>query len=390
MSPTKPRRTITLARIGGIRVGVSISFLLTLFLFIFVFTPYFHGVLGGSYMTAYLLAVASGLSFLASLVLHELGHALAARRNGLQVLGVEIWALGGVTRTLGEPPRTPGAQFRLAAAGPAVSAALLAAAALIGSAMAGPQHFLSVAEASAGARAGAATLFFAWLALLNTLVLALNLLPAFPLDGAQILQATLWRLRGGRNGAARATGRIGQLVAAIVGAAGLYLLAHSYLEGAFLTVLSLFLYQSASAAVLQGAIGERLDRLTVADIIDRDPEVLPDDLRILEAQERYFTPRRPPWLAVVDQAQRFLGVVRAERVEREIAAGRPALTVSDLLEGERDLPVELADDAPVSSLLRSEVLGRWGGLVAVDREGVLRGIVTIGQIRRALRTIAGR
>ncbi|HLI32181.1 MAG TPA: site-2 protease family protein [Solirubrobacteraceae bacterium] len=390
MRPIRPRRTIALARIAGIRVGVSVSFLLTLFLFIFVFTPYFHSVLGGSYTSAYLLAVASGLAFLASLVIHELGHALVARRNGLQVLGIEVRALGGVTRTLGEGPQTPGAQFRLAASGPALSAALLAAATFLGTAMMGAGRFLSLASASSGAHAGAGALFLAWLALLNALVLALNLLPAFPLDGAQILQAALWRLRGERNSAARATGRIGQLIALLLGAGGLYLLAHSYLEGAFVAVLSLFLYQSASAAVLQGAIGERLERLTVADIIDRDPEVLPDDLRILEAQEQYFTPRRPPWLAVVDQARRFLGVVRAERIEREIAAGRPALTVGELIEGDRDLPVELADDAPVSSLLRSEVLGRWGGLVAVDRDGVLRGVVTVGQIRRALRTIAGR
>jgi Zn-dependent protease len=390
MRSRRPRHTIPLAHIAGIRVGVSLSFLLTLFLFIFLFTPYFHSVLGGSYTTAYLLAVASGLSFLASLIIHELGHALVARRNGITVLGIEIWALGGVTRTLGEPPAGPGVQFRLAAAGPALSAMLVGIGTLAGILSTSAPHLLSLALASSGMHASFATLFFAWLAMLNALLLALNILPAFPLDGAQILQAIIWRFSGERNGAARATGRIGQLVALLLGAAGLYLLAHNYLEGALLAILSLFLYQSASAAVLQGAIGERLDRLTVADIIDRDPELLPGDLRILEAQERYFLPRRPPWLAVVDHARRFLGVVRAERIEREIAAGRPALTVSDLLEGESDLPVELADDAPISSLLRSEVMSRWGGLVAVDKEGVLRGIVTVGQIRRALRTLAGR
>ena len=93
------RRNFQLARIFGIRVGVGISWFLVLFLYIFIFTPYFHEALGGSRTTAYLVTVASVLTFFVSLVLHELGHALVARRNGLQVLGIELWALGGTTRT---------------------------------------------------------------------------------------------------------------------------------------------------------------------------------------------------------------------------------------------------------------------------------------------------
>ena len=80
-----PRRNFQLARIFGIRVGVGVSWFVVLFLFIFVVTPVFHDELGGSRTTAYLVAVASVLSFFASLVLHELGHALVARLNGLHV-----------------------------------------------------------------------------------------------------------------------------------------------------------------------------------------------------------------------------------------------------------------------------------------------------------------
>ena len=94
----RPRTNIQLARIFGIRIGVGVSWFVVLFFFIFVVTPYFHEVLGGSRTTAYLVAVASVMSFFASLILHELGHALVARRNGLTVAGIDLWALGGITR----------------------------------------------------------------------------------------------------------------------------------------------------------------------------------------------------------------------------------------------------------------------------------------------------
>src|SRR5271168_5258114 len=113
------RTNFQLARILGIRIGVGFSCFVVLFVLIFVFTPYFHEVLGGSRTTAYLVAVASVLSLFASLILHELGHALVARRNGLTVGGIDLWAFGGITRT-GES-ENPGMEFRVAAAGPMVT-----------------------------------------------------------------------------------------------------------------------------------------------------------------------------------------------------------------------------------------------------------------------------
>ncbi len=95
-------RPFTLMRIFGIRVSVGISWFLVLFLYIFWFTPSFHSVLGGSETSAYVVTVSSVLSFFVSIVLHELGHAFVARRNGLQVLGIELWMLGGLTRTSGD------------------------------------------------------------------------------------------------------------------------------------------------------------------------------------------------------------------------------------------------------------------------------------------------
>src|SRR5271168_5657720 len=121
------RTNFQLARILGIRIGVGFSCFVVLFVLIFVFTPYFHEVLGGSRTTAYLVAVASVMSFFASLILHELGHALVARRNGLTVAGIDLWAFGGVTRTVSRTgsSENPGSEFRVAAAGPLVTFLLI-------------------------------------------------------------------------------------------------------------------------------------------------------------------------------------------------------------------------------------------------------------------------
>ena len=88
-------------------------------------------------------------------------------------------------------------------------------------------------------------------------------------------------------------------------------------------------------------------------------------------------------VAVVDPAHHFLGVVAAARGDAEISAGRPALPVVDVLE--EDMHVRIDEAEPLESLLGSEGLGRLGAMVAVDRDGVLQGVVTLAEVRKALR-----
>ena len=180
--------------------------------------------------------------------------------------------------------------------------------------------------------------------MVNALVLVFNLIPAFPLDGGQIAQALIWWRTGDRNRATRWTGRAGQGFALALGALGLVGLARGDSFGLFTMVLAFFLYQAASGAVAQGTFGQRIQDITVADIMDREPVTIPAGLSLLDAQEQFFLRYRWPWFAVVDPARHFLGVVREQRVDEEIAAGRPALPVVDVLE--QDLPVRIAEDQP--------------------------------------------
>jgi|SRR5271166_2039137 len=372
-----------LARIFGIRIGVSVSWFFVLFFLIYWLSEYFHEVLGGSRTTAYAVAVAGALGYFASLILHELGHALAARRLGIPILGIDLWFFGGLAHMRREP-KTAGEELKIAAAGPAVTLALFGLCLAIGTAVASSGSFTDVALTRQGFITTPALALIGWFGFVNALLFVFNIVPAFPLDGGRIARALIWWRTGDRNRATRATGRSGQAFAIALGIFGLWSLTSGGSSLGLLTmVLALILYQAAGAAVIQGAIGQRIQSITVGDIMDREPVTIPAELTLLEAREDFFQRYQRPWFIVIDRDRHFLGVVRQQRVEEEIAAGRPALAVTEVLE--EDMPVRIGQEAPLESLLGSEGLGRLGAMVAVDNDGVLQGEVTLAQVRQALR-----
>ncbi len=380
----RPRQNLQLARIFGIRVGVSASWFVVLFIMIYwLATEYFPAILGdGTNSTTYLVAVGAALGYFASLVLHELGHALMARRLGIPVAGIDLWFLGGMSYMRREP-ETASEELKIAAAGPAVTLALCAIFVGAGALLTSGGRYAELAVTSGTATTTPLVALVGWLGLINVLLLVFNIVPAFPLDGGRIARAVIWLRTGDRNRATRASGRSGQAFALLVGLLGVWDFANGAVFGALTLVLAYFLYQAASQAVVAGALGSRIKDMTVSDIMDREPVTVPAQTTLLEAQEQFFLRYRWPWFAVVDPARHFLGVVRRQRVESEIAAGRPALPVVDVLE--EDMPVRIGEEEPLESLLGSEGLGRLGAMVAVDSEGVLQGVVTLAQVRRALR-----
>src|SRR5664279_2092151 len=109
------RSNLQLMRIFGIRIGVSVSWFFVLFFLIYWLSEYFHTVLGGSQTTAYVVAVVGALGYFASLILHELGHALAARRLGIPIAGIDLWFFGGLSQMRREP-QTAGEELKVAVA----------------------------------------------------------------------------------------------------------------------------------------------------------------------------------------------------------------------------------------------------------------------------------
>jgi Zn-dependent protease len=375
--------SIQLLRIFGIRIGASPSWFVVLFVFIYFFSDYFRDVLGGSVTQAYVVAVVAAFLFFVSLVLHELGHALVARREGIAISGIDLWFFGGVAK-MARDTHSPGSEFRIAAAGPAVTLAIFGLCYGLG-ALVQSGGALDVARLAGDAEASPTYALLGFLATINAMLFIFNLIPAFPLDGGRIARAVVWKLTGSRNTATRVAGRIGEGFAYIMIGIGIFLAARGELvDGIWLAVLGWFIAQSARAAVASTAFTERIDGITVADIMDAQPVSMPATTPLTQAQDEYFLRYRWDWFPVVDERGRFLGVVREARVDQEIAAGRPALEVGELVEIADAEEWRVASDSPLEALLGDEQLRSRGALMAVDDDGVLRGVVTTDQVRRAL------
>jgi Zn-dependent protease len=380
--------SIQLMRIFGIRIGVSVSWFAVLFLLIFGLSASFKNVLDGTDSEAYLVAVGCAVLFYASLVLHELGHALVARRQGIEVERIELWFFGGLAQLRGEP-RTPGREFAVAVAGPLVTLVVFIVCASAAAVVDSSSHFVDAALLRSTASASWAYVMLSFVASMNALLFIFNLAPGFPLDGGRILFAGAWKLTGDRNRGMRVAGRSGVGFAYLLGGVGLYWLIRGDVgNGLWFVVLSWFLLPAARAAVLSGTVSDQLARVTVADVMDPHPFTLDGSTTLLEANERVFERHGWPFVPVVDPENRFLGVLQRDAVEAEIAAGRPALAVSEAVAGDR-MDWIIRTDQQLEDLLSQPSLRGLGAVFALDREDFLRGVVTIEQVRRAVTPAPG-
>jgi len=372
--------SIRLVTIFGIRVGVNVSWFLILFLAIIYLREPFADDLGDDQL-GFIVAVLTAFGFFGSILLHELGHAVAARREGIDVDGIDLFFFGGVMK-MSRDTSAPGQEFRVAVAGPLVTLLLVVIGALASMALLGTDGFWDAARLTRTEEPGAFELWLSFLTTANVVLLVFNLVPAFPLDGGRIARAIAWKITGDRGKATRVSAYLGQAFAALLIAYGIYMLVASddAISGLWAIVLGYLLGSSARAAIAHSAFTERLKGVTVADIMDSDPVAIPADLSATQAWEDFFLRYQGwPWFAVVETDGRYAGL--AHRAAVEHAAYNEDVPVREIAAGRDD---RVRDDAPLEALIGSEPLRRLGALMAVDADGRLRGVVTVEQVTRAL------
>jgi len=376
--------SIQLARVFEIRIGVHPSWFVVLFLMIWTLSGLYEEVVGGD--SAFVLATLSALFFFFSVVLHELGHAVVARRNGIETLGIELWLLGGLAR-LSRDSDSPGVEFRIAAAGPAVTALFGLACFGAGHLLAGTGGFGDALGFDEDGRVGAGEAMLAWLTWVNVVLLAFNLIPGFPLDGGRMARAIAWWRTGDRAKATRFASLLGQGFAYLLIGYGLYafIAFGETVTLLWLGLMGFFIIQAARAADVQSQITARIEGLSVADVMDGEPIAVAADLKLDRALDEYFLRYGYPWFPVVDASGRFIGVVGRERAEAVPESMRATSSVDEVAQFDLGHAHSVALDAPLESLLASEALHALGAIMAVDKDGILRGVVTIDQVRRALR-----
>jgi Zn-dependent protease len=226
----------------------------------------------------WLVSVVAALLFYVSLLSHEMGHALIARRLGVKVEGITLWIFGGVAR-LRSDAATPGTEAKIAIAGPVVSLALATA----------------FGAATFGLDAGAGPPLVegacAWLAFSNATLLLFNLIPAFPLDGGRILRAWLWRRSRDRYRATSTAAWLGRASAFVMIGLGLMaLFLQGVLSGLWLVFLGWFLMSAARSEESHVLVFDALEGLRVGDVMSRDPTVAPGWITVEEFMRSYLLP----------------------------------------------------------------------------------------------------
>ncbi len=377
--------SIQLARVFGIRIGASPSWFVVALIFIVWLSTAYDDQYGQT--TGYIMAVVSVALFFLSLTLHELGHAWVARRNGIGIAGIDLWFFGGIAK-LTRDSESPGEEFRVSAAGPAVTLLIVVVACAGGMVVGGTGDFADALFLRD--HPGAALAVLGWLALVNVALFVFNLIPAFPLDGGRIAKSIAWRITGDRNRATRFSARLGQAFSYILMGLGIVLLVRGDAgSGIWWILMGWFLGQSATREVVTSRFSERLQGVTVADVMDTQPVWVPGDTTVLQAQDEYFLRYRWPWFPVADPTSgRFLGLLHQHRVDGAVEEGQPALAVSDVVDADGDEAFRVHDDTPIEQLMTSEGLRSLGALMVIDSDDRLRGVVTLEQVRRALTAAA--
>jgi CBS domain-containing protein len=226
----------------------------------------------------------------------------------------------------------------------------------------------------------------AFLALMNIALLVFNLVPAFPLDGGRIARSLAWRITGDRTKGTVFAAALGQIFGLLLigwGAYQLFADDRDTIGAIWWIVLGYLIASSARGATVGARVTERLEGVTVGDIMDVSPVTMPDDTRLIEAEEQWFARYGAEWFAVTDEHDRLLGIAERSRISDAVDAGQPALEVRDVLTPGDPVRTE----QPLEAVVTAEPLRRLGAVMAVDANGVLRGVLTVEQVRRALTTV---
>ncbi len=358
---------ISLGRIGGVEVRINWSWLVIFALIVWsladgVFPSQNPGLSDGVHLA---MAIVAALLFFASVLLHELGHAWQARREGIEIDGITLWLFGGVAQFKTRFP-SAGAEFRIAVAGPLVSLILGVGFVLLA--------LLGLPSAVDGVAA--------WLGYINLSLLVFNLIPALPLDGGRVLHAALWRTRGDPVWATRVAARIGQGFGYLLIALGIAMfIFQGSFSGAWLAFVGWFLLQAAGAEARYISTEAALGGLRVRDLMVRNPVTVDGDLTVGQFMDDVAWSRRFTTYPVVD-AGRPIGLLAFSSVAAVPRREWDSRRVRDVMIPLDSVPLFDEDTTAVDALAGLSSPGSNRGLVVDD--GRLLGLLSITDLARAL------
>lgn len=370
--PGARTRGWVVGRAAGAPVVVSPGWAVAAVVLTLLFAPTVRALAPTVGDSAYVVSASFVLLLLVSVFLHELAHALMARRCGIEVRELAVTLLGGHTRFASAAP-TPGSSALVAVVGPAVNLVLGVAAWAVSQLL------------PAG---GIAAVVVAAAAVANGFVALFNLVPGLPLDGGRVLEALVWHLTGRRGRGAEVAGWVGRLVAVGVVA---WVLVRPLLAGArpsltavvWASLVGAFLWSGAAAAVHAGRTEQAVERITVRGLMTQAQGVpghvsLGDAVGLLDAGTEVVL------LGPDGRPVAYLDRYAVASVPRERAAQVPLTAVAVALPGGAVVDADLTGAAAVRAV--GGAARTSPASVVVEPDGRVVGLLRAQDVIDALRT----
>ncbi len=269
--------------------------------------------------TLWAMAITLTLGLFASVILHEVAHALAARHYQLPIKGITLFIFGGVAEMSDEPPH-PRAEFVVAVAGPLASLA-------IGAAMGAAWLLGSGAGLAPPARAVAG-----YLSAMNFLLALFNMIPAFPLDGGRVLRSILWDWQKSLTRATRITSAIGSAFGiALIVLGGILFLEQAFVAGVWMVLIGFFLRNAARMSYRQVLLRRVLEGEPVSRFMHLHPVAVPRAISVQDLVQEFVLRHHHKMYPVVD-GDRLVGCVTTLRIKGLPREEWPRQTVGSITE----------------------------------------------------------
>lgn len=328
---------------------------------------------------SWLVALAAAALLLASILVHELSHALVSRALGTPVRRITLFIFGGMAE-LDDEPKSAKAEFWTAIVGPVTSLVLGTVVLMLGQLAAGPVVVDPEAPQRAMAQLGPLATLLLWLGPINLVLGLFNLVPGFPLDGGRVLRAVVWATTGDLRKATRWASAGGQAFAWLLMACGVALMlgvrlplfGAGFLNGLWLTMIGWFLNNTAIASYQQLLIRQALEHVPVAQLMRPNViDVLPDtDVQTLV--DEYFM-RSDQHAFPVTEAGRLLGLVTMQDLQKVPRDVWPSTTAAQIMTPASEL-AQVTPEEDTIDAMRALAQQGVAQLPVVDH-GILRGLL---------------
>ena len=346
---------------GGLRVGAIFGidvYLDSSLVLIFVLLVYLLGAevfpdwhpdwpAGSTWSTA----VAAGLLFFASVLAHELAHALVSRRFDIEVKRITLFLFGGIAQ-MEEEPREPRAELLIAIAGPVTSLVLGITFIFLGTGLAGENFSSLLSENREEALAGLSPLatLMLWLGPVNVVLGLFNMIPGFPLDGGRVFRALIWWISGDLRRATQMASDSGRLFGWFLMILGvMQALSGMVVQGLWLLLIGWFLANAASMSYKQLVLREQFRGVTVRDLMRAHFETVPAQLRLADFIDEHLLQSSQLLWPVVEDSQ-LIGLITLDEVKGIPEAERASTTVGQVMRS--DLAAQtLAPDTDANQAL---------------------------------------